>query len=84
MKEKALEAARELGIKDFKAFNGWLEKFCARHTMKFKAICGEAAFVNMEIVSEWKEKLREIIKDFSPRDIFNADETGLFFPCIAK
>jgi hypothetical protein len=33
---------------------------------------------NVTIVSEWKSKLPNLIKDYHPRDIYNMDETGLF------
>jgi hypothetical protein len=39
---------------------------------------GESGNVNVTIVSEWKSKLPNLIKDYHPRDIYNMDETGLF------
>ena len=76
---KALEFAEELGIESFKASNGWLERFRKRHDIKFRAICGESSSVNSETVSNWEEKLPSIIQGYSPENILNADETGLFF-----
>jgi hypothetical protein len=41
---------------------------------------GESGDVNVTIVSEWKSKLPNLIKDYHPRDIYNnMDETVYFF-----
>jgi hypothetical protein len=34
---------------------------------------GESGDVNVTIVSEWKSKLPNLIKDYHPRDIYNMD-----------
>ena len=46
MKQKAVEIADALGIKDFCASNGWLDKFRVRNNVVFRALCGEAADVD--------------------------------------
>lgn len=64
---------------NFKASNGWLERFRARHNIQFRIISGEAAAVNDETVDDWKARLPNILQDYHPTDVYNCDETGLFF-----
>ena len=47
--------------------------------MAYFKVCGDSANVNLNVVSEFKSKLPEIVKDFDLKDIFNIDETGLFY-----
>ena len=48
----------------------------------YKSVYGESAAVNQETVTDWIEyKLPKIIEKYKSRDIFNADETGLFYRC---
>ncbi|XP_014260374.1 tigger transposable element-derived protein 6 [Cimex lectularius] len=79
---KALEVAQELGDTGFKASNGWLQRFRTRHAIKFKAICGESGSVNEYTVEEWTSKIESIIEGYAPKDVFNADETGLFYRAL--
>lgn len=79
LKQKALETASSLKMENFAASNGWLESFCRRHGITFKSICGESAEVNVDDVKDWKTKLPWILRNYSPKDVFNADETGLYY-----
>jgi hypothetical protein len=82
LQQKALRFANILKIENFKASNGWLNKFCARNNIVFRAISGESACVNQNDVNDWISRLPDIISNNEPRNIFNADETGLFFRAV--
>lgn len=83
MREKAKFFATSLGIAEnaFECSSGWLERFKGRHNIAFKKICGESKSVqeNSDEMNEWKNKLSNLLNDYSPDQIYNADETGLFF-----
>ena len=62
---------------DFKASNGWLDRWKKRHNVTFGAICGEGGATDETQVNDWKTRLPEIIEAYAPRDRYNFDETGL-------
>ena len=51
----------------------------------YKLKCGEEAGVNEEVLETWRNgKLREILSTYSPSDIFNFVETGIFWKKIPE
>ena len=58
----------------------WIERWKKRHGVSRTSKAGESGGVDLEIVREWKEgKLQEILSTYRAEDIYNADETGLFW-----
>lgn len=82
IQQQARDYATELGKSDFEASNGWLARFKGRHNIRAATLSGERASVDADTVDNWRERLPDIIKDFAPEDIYNMDETGLFFRAL--
>ena len=57
----------------------WVQKFKTRHGIKMRKLYGEAGDVDPETLVEQRRKLQELIDQYEPQDVFNFDETGLFF-----
>ena len=72
------------GQPDFKASNGWLEKWKTRHNIKKLTICGESNEVKGDTVDSWIERLPEIIRGYEAKDIWNMDETGCFWRALPE
>ncbi|UYV80373.1 TIGD6 [Cordylochernes scorpioides] len=83
LKEKAILLALKMGQDNFEASNGWLERFKARRNIAFKRLHGEAGSVDANSVATWKGGIiPSLLAKYSPPDIFNADETGLFYKLL--
>ena len=42
-------------------------------------MCGEANDVDMQTLADWKGKIEDLVAGYEPRNVYNGDETGLFF-----
>jgi len=79
-KAKSENLPRKLGNDEFRATEGCLSKRKVRHDIKFKRAHDEEASANSDGSDEWKlTKLPQLLANFSPEDIYNADETGLYY-----
>ena len=65
----------------FKGSTGWLRKFNLRHGIKNTALRGEILSANMSAVGPFREELQKLVESegYSRDQIFNADETGLWW-----
>ena len=45
----------------------------------FNVISGEAADVSSETIDDWKQRIPSIIDGYDLENIYNCDETGLFY-----
>ncbi|KAL4148353.1 hypothetical protein QTP88_002617 [Uroleucon formosanum] len=80
LEQKAEFLVEKIGHSDFKATEGWISRWKDKHNIKFKRFHGEKFSADTNGANEWSlAKLPEILKKFSPQNIYNADETGLFY-----
>jgi hypothetical protein len=79
IQEKALMLSQERNEDGFKASNGWLEAWRKRYGVKSCVLSGEAVEVSDDVICDWSARLPALCEGYSSSDIFNADETGLFF-----
>lgn len=71
---KALEFAYLCKEEKFKGSNKWVDNFKKRHNLKQYNIHGAS-----QDLETMREDLRQILKNYDLNDIFNCDETGLFW-----
>ncbi|XP_033730921.1 tigger transposable element-derived protein 4-like [Pecten maximus] len=81
LKSKASDLAEKMGEQNFASSTGWVDRFKERHGICFKKICGEAKSVDTssDAMTKWADDLRTILSEYQPNNIFNADETGIFY-----
>lgn len=83
LKSKAEEFAKKLGQNDFKAIDGWLSRWKLQNKIKYKKGHGEKGSADFESVDNWKSMmLPNLLQQYSS-DIYNVDETGLFYHCMS-
>jgi hypothetical protein len=65
----------------FKASRGWFEKFKKRSGIHSVVRHGEAASANQKAAEEFVQDFSDYVKanGFIPQQVFNCDETGLFW-----
>ena len=77
---KADVLAAALHDDSFKATTGFIDQWKTRHGITFKKICGEERSVSPQDTENWLNiTLPQLLGRFSPEDVYNLDETGLFY-----
>jgi hypothetical protein len=82
IQEKALCISMSLGVDDFVASNGWLYKWMQRRNVHQSCLSGDRGEVSKETVDDWVKRLPILTEGYRPEDIYNADETGLYFRAL--
>ena len=75
---KGMEIAEQMGLRDFKASNGWISRFVVRYQLQMVVLHGEAADVDVAVAESKMTVLGSSLQQYPPELIFNMDETGLF------
>jgi hypothetical protein len=80
-KAKQIAAALSIPEDDFKASWQWLQKFRARKGLQEVLLHGEGGEVdkNNPALLAQLDALYDIIKEYDPEQVYNMDETGLFY-----
>lgn len=75
----AKKLAEQLNINNFLASNGWFDRFKKRNAIVFQVLHGQAASSDIKAAEEFFQKVEKLCENYKPEDIFNCDETGLFW-----
>ena len=82
--EKAKQLAELMEI-NFEPSNGWLMRWKEKENVVFLSIQGEKDAADMPGAERWvADTLPTLVEVYEERDIYNADETGLFYKSLPK
>ena len=82
--EKAKQIAEKLSVANFKASNGWLDRWKKRYDIHRMKINGESGDVAGETVVSWRERIPELLHGYSAENVWNLDETGCFWRALPE
>jgi hypothetical protein len=79
--EKGKEIPKSLNMSEgsLNFSNGWLHSFKTRNKIKQIKTHGESGSVNTEDIEKYFPELVSLIANYDAKDIYNFDETALFF-----
>ncbi|GFO31781.1 tigger transposable element-derived protein 4-like [Plakobranchus ocellatus] len=61
----------------------WIDRFRLRHETGMKTVSGKSGSAPVEVTSVWqRNELSILLQECSAENIFNADESGLFYKCL--
>ena len=82
LRAQALFFAKQQNITDFKASHNWVLAFKKRHGIRSVSIQGESTSVNRVTVKKYIEDFQTTVKEFEAKNVFNLDETALFYKLL--
>ena len=85
LKEDAMAIKEQLKSSDFdnfRASDGWLDRWKTTYSIKEHQIVAEAGDVSTETVTSWMERINELIEGYPLENIWNMDESSCFFKAL--
>jgi len=82
LQAEAVEIGRALKLDDFRASRDYLRGFLSRTGIKSVRLHGQGGAVDKEAAERGMEVVQKRLEAYRAEDIFNMDETGLFFRCL--
>uniref|UniRef100_A0A914XFN0 HTH CENPB-type domain-containing protein n=1 Tax=Plectus sambesii TaxID=2011161 RepID=A0A914XFN0_9BILA len=83
IQEEAKKFAQKLDIPDFEPSNGWLGRWKTKENVTFHKIQGETGAADQAGAAQWvKNVLPNLLADYDAKNIYNADETGLYYKAL--
>ncbi|XP_062538067.1 tigger transposable element-derived protein 1-like [Armigeres subalbatus] len=81
LREDEPSASSTVKKQGFVASKGWFYRFIRKHSIRNVRIKGESASADVEAASTYPAEFRKLIEEgaYHPDQVFNADETGLFW-----
>ena len=69
-----------MNVENFKASDGWLDRWKKQFNVSFKTVSGESNACTDEMVAPWEQTtLPTILSKYDLNQIYNTDEFGLFY-----
>ncbi|XP_063843933.1 jerky protein homolog [Scylla paramamosain] len=87
LQEKGRDLAKKMGEKGACQFSdGWLYRFKVRHSIRKLDISGESKSAKLLLAEEFVDRFAKIVEEhnLTSEQIYNADETGLFYRCLPR
>ncbi|XP_022160173.1 tigger transposable element-derived protein 6-like [Myzus persicae] len=85
LRQKAEELAKKMGIENFIASEGWFYRWKKRENIVYKRTYGEQKDADFSAAENWlKTEWPKIISEYTPDNVYNADETGLFYRALPE
>jgi hypothetical protein len=83
LEEKATQLAAQLNQPDFKATSGWISRWKSRNAISYKKCHGEKNDADTTAAHTWSSTvLPDLLESYEPCDIYNADETGIYYRAL--
>ena len=73
--------AKDLDFETWEATNGFLHRFCMQYGVLSKCITGESLDCP-DYTQFMEEVLTPLLMQYEPQDVYNADETSLYYKCL--